>query len=414
MTTSDAEAAQNPTLDIASRREFSKHKSLSPLEADCREKELRNPLVLFVVNLYACFKTFAKYLISLSSCLGILLSVGATLFVYEFRREEYEDGSFHAGGMDWFLLGFAVITPMTMSISFSFGRREEALKQIAIFKSFVYQIYLSHATWDWYDKKGNSGREEHHFDSLDHSDDVMRKLLSCADELFHFLTLPTMSRARHRVTTMGRKEAERTVETSYSLYDSLYTRKIVHISHSTEILKAIGLPGNEAARIRQWERFLGETFENLRMLKMYRTPQALRSFGRLFSLFLPPVYAPAFAQLAHDTDSLALGITFAVIISLALSAIFNSVIFLEDPFVGHITLDGVDVREELVVLLWQQLMEGRREVFPAAKTFTYDHVPHPHLSPKGRATSYKKLEDAVELSPQRTGPAVETSLKSGE
>ncbi len=118
---------------------------------------------------------------------------------------------------------------------------------------------------------------------------------------------------------MGQEEAKRIVVTSYGLYDSMYTRKFVSISRSTEILKNRGLPGNEASRIRQWERAVGESIEQLRMLKMYRTPQALRSFARMFSLFLPPIYAPAFAQLAHESNSIGLGISFAIIISLALS-----------------------------------------------------------------------------------------------
>ncbi len=79
--------------------------SLSPEEESCRRGELRNPLVLFVVNLYACFKTFAQYLISLSSVFGILLSVLSTLYVYETKKEEYEDSTFSGASMDWFLLG---------------------------------------------------------------------------------------------------------------------------------------------------------------------------------------------------------------------------------------------------------------------------------------------------------------------
>lgn len=285
---------------------------------------------------------------------------------------------------------------MSMSISFSFSRREEALKQIAIYKSYMYQIYLAHSHWSWNDKNGKSVREcNKDFDWLEHADDVLRNLLTCADELFHFLTLPTMSRARHRVTNMGQEEAKRIVVTSYGLYDSMYTRKFVSISRSTEILKNRGLPGNEASRIRQWERAVGESIEQLRMLKMYRTPQALRSFARMFSLFLPPFYAPAFAQLAHESNSIGLGIAFAVIISLALSAIFNSILILEDPFVGFITLDGIDVREELVVQYWHQLMETRRKIFPEAPEFIYDHIHSCHLSPNVRTTSYVSITDAV-------------------
>ena len=85
---------------------------------------------------------------------------------------------------------------MSMSISFSFRTREEALKQIAIYKSYMYPIYLALSSWIWNDKNGKFVRECNiDFDWLEHTDDVLRNLLSCADELFHFSTLPTMSRA---------------------------------------------------------------------------------------------------------------------------------------------------------------------------------------------------------------------------
>ena len=68
-----------------------------------------------------------------------------------------------------------------------------------------------------------------------------------------------------------------------------------------------------------WERAVDESIEQLRMLKLYHKPQALRTFARMFSFFLPPFYALAFAQLAHGSNSIGLGISFAIIISLGLS-----------------------------------------------------------------------------------------------
>jgi len=56
----------------------------------------------------------------------------------------------------------------------------------------------------------------------------------------------------------------------------------------------MGLNASEVSRMRQYERFIGEAIENLRMVKMYRTPQALRSSGRNFTLIPPSFYAPAF------------------------------------------------------------------------------------------------------------------------
>jgi len=164
-------------------------------------------------------------------------------------------------------------------------------------------------------------------------------------------------------------EAAEIVDIQYRLFDSLYTRRIIKLSNLTEKIKSMGMHNSEASRIRQYERFIGEAVEGLRMVKMYRTPQALRSFGRTFTVLLPPLYSASFAQLAFDLNSLAMGILFAVITPLCLTALFESMQAIEDPFVGWITLDGIDVSEELDVLHWHQLMNARCELFPDAPNY---------------------------------------------
>jgi hypothetical protein len=105
------------------------------------------------------------------------------------------------------------------------------------------------------------------------------------------------------------------------------------------------------------------------MVKMYRTPQALRSFARLFTVLLPPFYAPAFAQVAIDTDSLGIGIVNGIIVALALTGLFLSLEALEDPFTAFLALDGIDVREEFEVLYFAQLIHTRDLVFPCAPPY---------------------------------------------
>ena len=39
------------------------------------------------------------------------------------------------------------------------------------------------------------------------------------------------------------------------------------------------------------------------------------------------------------------------------------------PFVAFVTLDGIDIREELQVLHWQQLVSARNAIFPDEKAF---------------------------------------------
>ena len=270
--------------------------------------------------------------------------------------------------MDWIVLGFAVVTPLTVTITLAFQRRERALYEIARVRSLCFQIYLGHAIWNW--KAGSGRREAMDQDKwIGHTDQVLEHLVGIGDELTRFLTLPTSSRSYHRMLKSGRRKAANIVQVAYKLLDSLYTQRIVQISILTEKLKTLGMSNTEISRLRQYERFIGEAIESLRMLKMYRTPQALRSFGRIFTLILPAIYAPAFAQLALDLHSFTMGIIFAVLTPLVLTALFQTVQVIEDPFVGWVTLDGIDVKEEMEILHFHQLISARTTLFPSASPF---------------------------------------------
>lgn len=367
-----------------------------------KEREIRsrannkNFLVKFFRSNIASILVFFFYLITLETILSCLLTVGLTLYWYIVAKDERVP-DWNGGGIDWVVLGFAVVTPITVSIRLAFQRRERALYQISQLRSFSFQLYLAHAIWDW---DGGNGRENlscnsnriddgsgtkvsaenlarsiskgivtDSVDWVEHSDKVLEHLVVIGDELSRFLTLPTSSRSSYRMLKSGRQEAGEIVELQYKLFDSFYTKRVTKLSMLTEQLKSMGLSATEGSRLRQYERYIGEAIEGLRMHKMYRTPQALRSFGRIFTVLLPPLYAPSFSQLAFDLHSLTMGILFAVITPLCLTALFESVQAIEDPFVGWITLDGIDVAEELEVLHWHQLINARKEIYPQAPDF---------------------------------------------
>ena len=334
-------------------------------EMDVRDNAMKNPWQILIVGGIAAVKVFGVYLITLDTIFSMVLSIALTCYWY-FTQSPSTGWS--GGGMDWVLLGFAVVTPLSLAIGIAFRRRERALIDIARFRSFSYQIYLAHSLWDW--GKPPNGRAATNCDWLKHTDAVLEQLIGIGDELTRFLTLPTYTRTRHRMMRIGRREAAKTVEVAYRLFDSLYTQRIMKLTMLVEAFKYEGLNHSEASRIRQYERFLGECIENLRVIKTYRTPQALRAFGRIFTVLLPPFYAPSFAQLAFDLDSLAMGIFMSIITPLCLTALFESIQVLEDPFTGYITLDGIDVREEFQVLHWQQLVNARKIMFPYAPAFS--------------------------------------------
>ena len=251
----------------------------------------------------------------------------------------------------------------------AFRRREWALVMSGEMRSFSHHLYLAHGSWDWSE---NGGREKcESVDFLAQCDAVMAQLVGIGDELSRFLTLPTTSRSRHRMTKRGRQEAARTIEVAYDLLESMVTQRMTKLSIYGERIKAAGLPSGEVSRIRQYERFIQNAIERLRMYKMYRASQALRSFVRIFIFIclLPPFYAPKFAQVAIRLHSLGVGVSFGLITAIGLTALFESLQVLEDPFVGYLALDGIDVKEEFEVRLWSSLVKTRRILFPNAPAY---------------------------------------------
>ena len=105
------------------------------------------------------------------------------------------------------------------------------------------------------------------------------------------------------------------------------------------------------------------------MIKLYRTPQALRSFARLFTVCLPPFYAPSYAEIARSVGSLAVGVLFSVLTSLALTALFETISQMEDPFCDYASLDGVDVETELSSSFVIQCMTMRSHFYRDAGPF---------------------------------------------
>lgn len=294
-----------------------------------------------------------------------------------------DDPDTNGSVMDWVLLSFAVITPLSAAITMSFSRREQANTQIANFKATMIHLYSSHLCWDWPDKQGQSGQAKSKVDWRVHNDEVLRTICQICSELTRILTLPTAGRGRHRVIPYGKQQRNDLAVVARKLRRSML-EDMNYISDLCEVLKAEGLPPNEATRVRQWERFVSTCIEQLLVIKKYRTPQALRSFARIFSVFLPPFYAPYYAQMAEELNSLGLAIAFSILTSIALTSLFESVFQLEDPFVGS-RLDCIDVETDLRDEFLVELLDLRNYYFPDSPPFEATIlIPTPEYSPEMR------------------------------
>jgi len=171
-----------------------------------------------------------------------------------------DDDTFDASTMDWVLLSFAVITPMSASVSMAFSRREKALALLAVIRATMVEIYCSHACWDWKKVgKENTGRAASTVDWLDHADSAMVEILGICHILSRLLQLPTATLARHRATSSLQREADDTLFLASKLYGCMFVR-FGRLTDLCEILKEEGLPPNEATRYVDWAWLLHVVF----------------------------------------------------------------------------------------------------------------------------------------------------------
>jgi hypothetical protein len=120
----------------------------------------------------------------------------------------------------------------------------------------LWNIYSAHACWDWPTPK-SVGRTAGDYDWRDHGDQVLTTIMLLCQDLKRMLTLPSASRARHRVTRYGNEEAIRINAVRVQLHRSIY-RRVANLTKLCELFKIQGLPPNEATRVRQWERMVTE------------------------------------------------------------------------------------------------------------------------------------------------------------
>lgn len=203
--------------------------------------------------------------------LPALNATGGNKVVYFNVSHDYEQSSWN-GNLPTVLLSFAVITPLSSSITMAFNRRERALEQLATYRSSAYQLYCGNASWDWSEAhkkpgrrgceenegdlaavRGESGREQEQADEqgggrsidfLQHADTTLTHLVHLSDALHKYLSLPTASRARHRATKLGRREAAEVSTTGRQIFCSEIYGNMTMISQQSEALKYRGMPGN--------------------------------------------------------------------------------------------------------------------------------------------------------------------------
>ncbi|ETW07504.1 hypothetical protein H310_02008 [Aphanomyces invadans] len=314
-----------------------------------------------LLDLYAATLIFLKHLMGLESVLVLLASVSATTGYYYLSVDATattSSSSSHrfSANLSWMLITFAVVSPMIMQIKQAFLRRENALDNLADFKAIASNVLLANVTWNW----GQNVRAQ-----LPPGHNPRAKLLlrGLVSDLYSLLKLPTFTRGRHRLTKRGVNLA---VQYQWHV-DAILQRMMVAIQQlhvQVEVMKGLGLPPNEASRINQYHWFLQARIERLCNIKMYRTPQATRSFTRLFILILPFFYGPYYIYLIESSDgqtSFAFALVLSAMTSITMIGIFNVEKALEDPFTEE-GLDGVQIDVAI-----QRIFNAFDAIYPTAE-----------------------------------------------
>ena len=282
-------------------------------------------------DLFAAGVVFWKCIGNFESLVAILSAVSATFF---FNFYDFGDQYF-AAKLSWTFVSLAVVFPLTYEINQAFIRREHALDLFAQFKSVVVCIYMAHAHWNW---DGTAGRTRL---APDHSDKVLRDLKEMITVLGSYLSLPTVTRARHSYTADGKAERSLQIPIQRQLFTRLYSL-VRRLSYAVEVMKEKNLPPNEASRINQYHSFLVRDIEKLHNIKEYRTPQGTRSFARVFIVLMPWLYGPYFVWVTHSQEDAETGFLFALVLcvftSMAMVGLYSVQKAMQDPFVE----DGLD------------------------------------------------------------------------
>ncbi|GAB9465335.1 hypothetical protein Gpo141_00002745 [Globisporangium polare] len=302
-----------------------------------------------VLDLYAASKIFGIHLVTFESLFVVMSSLLATTGYYLYS--ENRGGKSFGANISWMIVSFAIVAPMIMQIKQAFTRRELALDVLAEAKALFANILLANALWNW----GDNGRQKL---PGDHAKKTKKLLVSVLRDICTILLLPTLTRGRHRLTMHGRQVASRYEHIVENLQLQIMTA-FKRLHEQVEVMKEAGLPANEASRINQYHWLLQARLEKLQNIKFYRTPQATRSFTRLFILVLPIFYGPYYVYLMrgdeYQSTSFAFCLVLSTMTSLTMIGIFNVEIAMEDPFAGG-GMDGIRVREVF------QLVHGMLDV----------------------------------------------------
>lgn len=291
---------------------------------------------LDILHMYSSAFIFIMYLFTLESVIVSAISAATTLF---YCRTSI-GGHVFAGNLSWTFISFAVVFPLTYSIGEAFKRREEALRELAGLKATIYNVCLAHTDWSW-GTDPDKGRDLLPKVFVENTKEIILGALQEMREGLAHCEYKPDPWVEAMVWVGGPELRALQHQASQLLRDRSFTvsKRFQQLSLAVENMKALGLPGPEASRIRQFAMIAQAHWEKLCMIKNYRTPQATRAFARIYILLHPFFFGPYYAYVAgslaprgssHTDEYFAMALS--ILTSLAMVGLFNVRYALEDPF----------------------------------------------------------------------------------
>jgi hypothetical protein len=235
------------------------------------------------------------------------------------------------------IISTAVIFPIVFSIGNAYKRRESALNDYGVIKAHGRALYF--AARDWFPEKDDI--------RLRQIEQAMAALLHACRDLFKS---PRSDMDAH----------ERSVYAAFS-----------KLSNFVKDLRDDGLAATECSRCNQYITKMVVSFERIKHIYQYRTPQSLRAFSDFFILVLPIIYGPYFAYLAVEYKAASMTYVMPVLFAVILTGLDNIQTHLEDPF-DQIGADDVSINAEKFVELLS-CGEDDETCIGAQKLQTYLH-----------------------------------------
>jgi predicted membrane chloride channel (bestrophin family) len=196
------------------------------------------------------------------------------------------------------LVGVAIVFPVVFSISSAYNRRETALQRLADFKGHAVAIY--YATRDWTSSKDH--------DLPARSRTLIKDML---------ILMRTMFKD---------KNSEHWLKSEKLIYE-----KFSNLSALTMEMRNYGVQSGEISRVSQYVSKMIIAFDNMKIIRNYRTPITLRAYSKGFIYIFPIIYGPYFASTFHDYSA-HLEYVMPILYSFILVSLDNIQDHLENPF----------------------------------------------------------------------------------